>query len=412
MRQRNSKLEFLRRKVLNREIDSRRKESRQLELLVKTDFRKQEFLAKELGRIGKVRHVYKAIPYLSIVCDAKDAAGLSSAFHRLADEKAYSSIAAVISAIDVSNTLTIPETRISSRKSSEGLWNLDAIGAYEAKEIARGEGVKVAVIDTGVDYRHPEISQSFGSAKGYDFIRGNDDPMDFNGHGTHVAGIAVGQNYGIADMADLYALRVLDENGSGTEADAIAAMDWADKHEADAINMSMGSPYVSAALEDMCYYLANKGVLIVAAAGNNGFGANYPAAFGEPVIAVAAVDEQLRHPEFSSIYETNDISAPGVNITSSYIGGYKTLNGTSMAAPHVTGTLAVALSALRKKTDLEQLMEETAEKLGQGNFPERDVFGAGLIRADKLLHAIAKSAKNSSRDYGKELLGMLKEVWG
>ena len=133
---------------------------------------------------------------------------------------------------------------------------------------------------------------------------------------------------------------------------------------------------------------------MVAAAGNNGYGANYPAAFGESVIAVAAVDENLEHPDFSNIYETNDIAAPGVGIVSTYLNErYATLTGTSMASPHVAGSLALALS-ISQKGSLEDVMKEEAEKLG-----EPDAFGAGLVRVDRMAEYLAGAARNSHRNY-------------
>ena len=407
--ERNHRLEFRRKAALNREISSGRTLSHPIELIVKTDYGKRDWLAGELGKIGKVTRVYDSIPYLSFRCDAADAEKLNQSFRKLADHKAYRSIASSISVIDVSNTVKIPDfTR--SRRSSD-TWNLENIGAYEAKKIASGEGITMAVVDTGVDYGHPEVSHAFGTVKGYDFIRNGSDPMDFNGHGTHVAGIATGRNYGVASGCRVYAVRVLDENGSGNEADTIAGLDWAASHDADVINMSLGSEYASTALEDMCYFLADKGVLIVAAAGNSGFGPNYPAAFGDPVVAVAAVNRRNRHADFSNIYDTNDISAPGVNITSSYLGGYETLSGTSMAAPHVSGALALAASALKSECDLEGMMEETAQKLDSGGIPRRDVYGAGLVRADGLAKAASgMESENSLKSYYAEFVNALREV--
>lgn len=411
--QRNHRLEFLRRNALDKGISSGRKGARPIELIVKAELSRRDWLAGELGRVGKVTHVFSAIPYLSFRCDSSDAYKLNQAFRKLADEKAYRAIASAISVIDISNTFSLPSvSRKTGRRATANLWNLEGIGAYDAQEIALGDGVKVAVIDTGVDYRHPEVSSSFGDKKGYDFVRNSKDPMDFNGHGTHVAGIAAGRNYGIARASKMYAVRVLDENGMGSEANTIAGLDWANSHDADVVNLSLGSPYASTALEEMCYYLANKGTLVVAAAGNSGFGPNYPAAFGEPVIAVAAVDSSLNHADFSNIYETNDISAPGVDIMSSYIGGYATLSGTSMAAPHVSGSLALVLSALKRERNLEELMEETAQKLESGDFPERDVYGAGLVRVDRMARAVVESGRTSNMAYyGREILAALKEVF-
>lgn len=401
----NPKLEFTRRSNLKKSIQDSRQQKHPIELIVKSDFSRRDGALKHIRRVGEISHVYDSIPFFSFKCEPEDAYRLSQTFYQLAEHKAFRSVAASLSAIDVSSTIRIPPV---SKSKSAGLWNLEDIGAYAAREVALGNGARVAIVDTGVDYRHPEVSGNFGSKKGYDFVRSTADPMDFNGHGTHVAGIAFGQNYGVAGGAAAYAVRVLDSDGSGSEADTIAGLDWAAGNGVDVVNLSLGAPFASAALEEMCYYLANKGVVLVAAAGNSGFGPNYPAAFGDPVIAVAAVDRSLNHPEFSNIYDTNDISAPGVGITSSYIGGYATLSGTSMAAPHVSGSMALVLSALRKETDLEQLMEDTAQKLSNGFFPERDVYGAGLLRVDKMAQAV--SQMRNFRDYGAEALAALKEA--
>ncbi len=409
---RNHRLEFLRRNALDRGISRGRKSGEPIELIVKAESGKRDWLAAELGKVGKVTHVFSAIPYLSVSCDSSDAYNLAQVFRKLADSRAYRAIASAVSVIDVSSKFSIPAVSRKTRASvCGGLWNLESIGAYDAQGIALGDGVKMAIVDTGVDYGHSELRSNFGDAKGYDFVRNKSDPMDFNGHGTHVAGIAVGRDYGIARACRVYAVRVLDENGIGSEANTIAGLDWADRHGADVVNMSLGSPTASTALEDMCYYLANRGVLVVAAAGNSGYGPNYPAAFGEPVIAVAAVDENGKHADFSNIYETNDISAPGVDITSAYLGGYATLSGTSMASPHVAGSLSLVLSALMRERNLEELMEETAQKLDSGAFPERDVYGAGLVRVDRMARAAAESGRKlNAAGYGREILAALKEV--
>ena len=409
----NHRLAFLRRKNLDKSIRKSREDREPVELIVKTHEGKKSSLVKELENLGEITHEFESIPYLSFKCDSHDGYEISQVFHKLSDSKAYRAIASSISVIDISSTFRIPNvTKESAAFSMSGVWNLEQIGTYLARQHASGEGVSVAVIDTGVDYGHPEVSRNFGSRKGYDFVRKDSDPMDMNGHGTHVAGIAAGKKYGVATRSSLYAVRVLDENGMGSEADTIAGLDWASKNSVDVINLSLGSPYASGALEDMCYYLANNGVLIAAAAGNDGFGPNYPAAFGDPVIAVAATDENKNHADFSNIYETNDISAPGVRITSSYGGGYAALSGTSMASPHVAGGLALVLSALKRDADLDELLDSTAEHLDSSGFPERDVYGAGLMRVDRMVERTLQLRRESPMEnYGREVLNVLREVF-
>ena len=143
--------------------------------------------------------------------------------------------------------------------------------------------------------------------------------------------------------------------------------------------MSWGSQAASRCLEELCYQAAQEGIVLVAAAGNSGYGAAYPASFDDAVISVPAVDRNSNHPDFSNIYETNDLAAPGVDIISCYPGEkYKSLTGTSMAAPHVAGGVALATSL--QIHNVEEKMKTTAKQLG----PE-EIFGAGLMQIDKVV---------------------------
>ncbi len=373
-----------------------------LELIIRTESARKEEVAGQLQRIGEVRHVYEFVPYISLKCDADYADILRKASSGTVSdsvfEKAFRSIIPAIAGIELSNNFTIPKSSavvVARPKIKSSLWNLDAIGAYTAQQYGSGDGVKVAIIDSGVDYNHSQLRQRFGSDKGYDYVKDDSDPMDKNGHGTHVAGITAASDYGVAPGCRLYAVRVLDENGSGSDADAIAGIEWCIKNSVDVANMSFGGPVASQALEEVCLYAWRQGVILVAAAGNNGYGANYPAAFGDSVIAVAAVDEELQHPDFSNVYETNDIAAPGVGIVSTYLNErYATLAGTSMASPHVAGGLALAKSVAAGSNQLEELMKEKADRLG-----EHDVFGAGIVRADRMAEYLAGTARNAHRNY-------------
>ena len=404
----NHRLNFLRKKNLKEAIGK----PEPLELIVKIAPGKRNYLLKELNQVGEITREFESIPYLSFKCDSFDAAGLYKVFNKSSDRKTYSKLASSISSIDVSNKFSIPNSTKEAAPESLDCWNLDQIGVYSARKRGTGEGTRVAVIDTGVNYDHPEISGNFESKKGYDFIEENSSPMDRNGHGTHVAGVIAGNEYGIATNCRMYSLRVLDEDGFGVESDTIAAFDWAAKSNIDVINVSLGSPCASLALEEMCYYVANKGIHIAAAAGNSYTGPSYPAAFDEPVIAVAAVDINKNHAEFSNVWETNDISAPGVKIKSAYLNGYDVLSGTSMACPHVSGCLALAISVLNRNADLENILESTAESLEKGNVPERDVYGAGLVRVDRMVEKFTQTySAGPAENYFKEVLEALREVF-
>ena len=388
-RQDNIILALKRRNALFSAVDGNRKE---LELFVETEHKTTQRLAKELSRLGDIGYVFKGIPYLSIKCKQGDAKRLVNYVYKnevdYSFQKVFKDSLQLIQSVELSHKISIIPDRIVKNyylKKEESFWNLNAVGAYEARKYGAGDGSTIAIIDTGADYTHPEIKKNFGKEKGYDFVLGNDDPADYNGHGTHVSGISCGETTGISLNSRIYALRVLDENGSGSEASVMAGIEWAVKNGCDVANMSLGSAMASKAFEEMCAYAASQGLLLVAAAGNDGANVpSYPAAF-DSVIAVAATDENNGHADFSNYYSTNDLSAPGVNIVSAFPNNrYRMFDGTSMATPHVTGSIALALSISRNK-NLEQLLEENTEQLG-GNIPEserHELYGYGLVRIDK-----------------------------
>ncbi|MBA7517227.1 hypothetical protein ES705_09280 [subsurface metagenome] len=275
-------------------------------------------------------------------------------------------------------------------------WGVERIGAGIVHVAGnKGAGVKVAIIDSGIDYTHPDLNDNY--AGGYDFVNDDDDPMDDAGHGTHVAGTVAAEDngvgvVGVAPAADLYALKALDERGRGYVSDIVAAIQWAtdpdDEPETDdsldIINMSLGGG-ASEALEEACQAAYDTDVLLVAAAGNSGNppgkGDNiiYPAAY-ESVIAVAATDQNDERARWSSTGPAVELAAPGVGIYSTYIGGgYATYSGTSMASPHVAGV--VALMIIANVSDIRGQLWSTADDLGASG---RDsLYGYGLVDADE-----------------------------
>lgn len=401
-----------RREHLFSTIEHSKRQKRQLELLIGTEAGKQQEVAERLSRIGRVKRVYELIPFIAISCEPEVAEQLANYVHNQDVSKSfgssYSGLLKEIKSVDVSSKYSIvPSPKLGEPDvyldlKIESLWNLRDIGVYDAQKISTGSGVNIAIIDTGSDYRHPQLRDRFGDLKGYDFVENDFDPMDRDGHGTHVSGTACSQDYGVSLESRLFAVRVLDENGTGFESDIIAGIEWCVKNNMDVANMSLGSSDASEAFEEICGVAYQSGLLIAAAAGNESYGPSYPASFEEYVIAVAAVDKGNEHADFSNVWKTNDISAPGVGIMSCYMGGgYQILDGTSMATPHVTGTIALALSMFNQDSKgLEVLIDQTAQALySGGNYSDEWVFGSGLIRADKLLSRIVNDArfKNATR---------------
>jgi len=282
-------------------------------------------------------------------------------------------------------------------------WGVNRIDADVVWEYGnKGTGVNVCVIDTGIDYTHPDLDDNYRG--GYDFVNNDADPMDDNGHGTHCAGIIAAENndigvVGVAPEANLYAVKVLDSTGSGWVSDIIAGIEWAVNNDMDIISMSLGTNTYSASLETACNNAYAAGLLLVAAAGNDGNAlgigdtVDYPARFNS-VIAVAATnidDERAVWGLFtaSSTGSAVELAAPGDNIYSTYPGGYAALSGTSMACPHVSGTAALIWSTEPELTNEEvrARLNSTADDLGK---PGRDkLYGHGLVDADEAVRLVA-----------------------
>ncbi|GAA3052668.1 S8 family peptidase [Actinokineospora globicatena] len=207
--------------------------------------------------------------------------------------------------------------------------------------------VTAYVIDTGVNAAHA----TFGgrASGGFDAVDNDDDPDDGNGHGTHVAGTIGGKEYGVAKGVKIVPVRVLDDNGSGSTEGVVAGIEWvAENHSgASVANMSLGGPG-DTALDQAVKGAISAGVTFAVAAGNSGDNASgYSPARVSEAITVAASDENDAQAQFSSYGSVVDIYAPGVNITSSWIGSTTATNrisGTSMATPHVTGAAALYLA--------------------------------------------------------------------
>ncbi|WP_128694680.1 S8 family serine peptidase [Methanoculleus taiwanensis] len=265
-------------------------------------------------------------------------------------------------------------------------WGIERVGAPTVHEAVDGDGVRVAVLDTGIDYTHPDLEGNYRG--GYDFVNDDADPMDDNGHGTHCAGIIAAERdesgiIGVAPKADLYAVKVLSSGGGGYISDVVSGIEWAIENDIQIISMSLGSNSDSYALRSACDAAYEAGIVLVGAAGNDGrysgYGdtVDYPARYGS-VIAVSAIDENNQRASWSSTGPAVELAAPGVGIYSTYPDGYRSVSGTSMACPHVAGVAALVLAAHPDlgNTEVRELLTTTATDLGRSAW-----YGYGLVNA-------------------------------
>jgi serine protease len=311
-------------------------------------------------------------------------------------------------------------------------WHLRQIGMPGAWKQGNGKGAIVAVIDTGVTKVGDLADTKF--VPGYNFVTNNADAADDHGHGTHVAGtIAESTNNGIgvagvAYGASIMPLKVLSARGSGSLGGIAQAIRWAADHGANVINMSLGGPMAAGTLASAVKYAHGKGVVVVAAAGNDGRGrVSYPARY-PGVIAVAATQDDGATTFYSNWGPEIDIAAPGGNTRGNANGGvlqhtvvpgdtsrtdYLYFMGTSMAAPHVAGVAALVVGAGVKKPDaVEQILLGTAAKPkgrdAGANGRVDDHYGAGIVDAAAALRK-ARGGRNGEElglGFAAALLGL------
>jgi thermitase len=267
-------------------------------------------------------------------------------------------------------------------------YNMVAIRAPQGWAYTTGSSaVTIAIVDSGVDMTHPDL---FGKiVAGYDFVNDDNDPSDDYGHGTHVAGLAAafGNNgIGIAGTswgARIMPVKVLNSSGLGTYLNAATGIVWAADQGARVINLSFGGSAPSLLLEDAVNYAAARGILLVGAAGNNGSpSVLYPAAY-PAVIAVSATNSANQRAVFSNYGPQIELAAPGAGIYSLHLGGgYLIRNGTSMAAPQVSGLAAILLGlpGNASASAVRGQMQASALDLGPAGWDSE--YGFGLIQMD------------------------------
>lgn len=283
-----------------------------------------------------------------------------------------------------------------------------------------GKGVKIAIIDSGIDKNHPDLKVA-GGACVLDLVTSDTECSgtydDDNGHGTHIAGIIGAQDndigvIGVAPGASLYAVKALDDEGFGTTSSILAGLDWSIKHGMDIVNLSLTTSKNDPALREMINKVYNAGLLIIAAAGNEDHETGrednvlYPAKYDQ-VIAVSALGKDNRLIEASSIGKEIELTAPGGNIFSTVPiefdtygakDGYSSMSGTSMASPFVVGMAALYMEKYPALTheEIRELLQTNALDLGEAG---RDTyFGYGLIQIDQSTFSSATVATSTKDD--------------
>lgn len=248
---------------------------------------------------------------------------------------------------EINETATVAQVNTPNDPRYAEQWGLPIIGLPQAWENISNETVTIAVIDSGICAGHPDLAGRISA--GYDFVDDDNDPTDTFGHGCGVAGvIAANSNNGVgiagvAPNVTIMPLRVLDSSGIGNYANISAAIIYATDNGADIINLSLAGTTFSQIMADAVNYAVERGVTVVASAGNQASdGIFYPAAFPS-VISVGSVDPDLNQSSFSNFGANVDIYAPGRDIlTTSINGDYEFMSGTSFAAPMVAGLLAIS----------------------------------------------------------------------
>ena len=286
-------------------------------------------------------------------------------------------------------------------------WGVKAIHAPQAWSKSTGVHVKIGVIDTGADYRHPDLRHSLAS--GINLLHRGLLPLDDNGHGTHIAGTLAAAGgtrgmMGVAPRSLLYPIKAFDHNGSAYVSDIVLGIDWCVQNKIDLINMSFGMKSRSKALHDVVLKAYHAGIAIIASSGNDGKrGGDYPARYTE-AIAVGAIDKKRQVAGFSNRGPYIDVYGPGEGVPSCWLReGYKEMSGTSMATSHVTGAAALLLALRPGLTprELKLLLRRTASPVRLRKGQRRATLGGGAADALRLLRAGARSnplkAKSASR---------------
>lgn len=268
-------------------------------------------------------------------------------------------------------------------------YGVQMIGAPLEWKETKGKGIKVGIIDTGIDYYHPDLKDRIIECRNFTDEKSD---MDLNGHGTHVAGI-IGASLngigvvGVAPECEIYSAKAFKKDGTADNFAIAESIEWMIKKDVNVINMSFASEKPSEEIYKKIVKAYNKGIILVAAAGNDGSyvkSIGYPAKWKE-VIAVTAVDIENKHAEFSSCGKEVLVAAPGKEIYSTFPdNSYKALSGTSMSTPLIAGSVALFQSKARNRfkrlltpTEMKLIICMYADDFGENG--RDDCYGYGVF---------------------------------
>lgn len=284
-------------------------------------------------------------------------------------------------------------------------WSITAFDLPDAWKLSKGEGVVIAVLDTGVDLDHDDLKNNL--LPGINIIDKSKPPQDDNGHGSHITGILVAEDnnigiVGVCPKAKVRPVKVLDADGNGNMLNVAEGIRWAIDQKVDFIAMSIGAPVPVQQVRKAIQAAEAQGIVTFVSAGNAGNTKDvfYPAAYPES-IAIGAIDEQMKRAEFSNTGHNLDFMAPGVDILSTVPENwYAKLSGTSMASPFACGVGALLLSYKRNghpdikldnSEDYREIFRKYTTPVSNGNYTDPEFYqGFGIIDPRKFLEAVNK----------------------
>ncbi len=304
--------------------------------------------------------------------------------------------------VEVDNVLQVhaPQARLVTQQTNGTVaefstvpWGVKQIKAPESWHHAKGNRIRIGVVDTGIDYLHPDLRGRI--SRGVNLIQRGALPVDDNGHGTHISGtIAASNSYsgmvGVAPMAMIHPVKAFDHNGTAFVSDIILGIDWCVRNRMHIINMSFGMRNRSKSLHDAVRNAFAAGISVVASSGNDGRRAqiDYPARFVQS-IAVGATTRNKRIAPFSNRGKAIDIYAPGDKIHSTWLQRkYMELSGTSMATSHVSGVIALMLTLKPelKPKDIKALLRKASNPVI--GLRTREPNGCGELDAVRVLRLL------------------------